>query len=180
MAKRPRLSEQSFLAHLFSPKKNPSPTGIRKTHLSGVKGGRSKGRLAAFNRMSPVSQELLKRSGLREAYLRGEAKLSDAKTALRPAGIRLGVAKPVRPRIPRVVIRTDLDARVAQHLKYVIRAEGRHVNERTVDRNVVYIPDDERVDVLDWDYGKVKYAGRKGSDYEIFVDGAKRNPFWYH
>lgn len=183
MAKRPPLSDQSFLAHVFGPKRNAQPSGIRKTHLSGTRGGRTKARLAAFNRMSPVNQELLKRSGLRDGYLRGEYKLGDAKEALRAKAVSLGVAKPRRPRTPiGPVIRTPLDERVARYLKIVIRGEGRPVNSQHVDENVKLIPaaGGSYEDTLTWDYGQVKYAARRGSEYEIFVDDTLHNPYWYH
>jgi hypothetical protein len=182
MAKRPSLSEQSFLGHVFSPKKNPKPAGIRKTTLTGVKGGRTKGRLNAFNRMSPTNQELLKRAGMREQYLKGEVKLGDAKAALRPKAVSLGVARPGRPRPGsiRAVIRTPLDARVAAHLKHVVRSAGRPLNTASVDKNVRFIPDDVLPDVETWEYGQVRYAGRPGSEYEVTSDGKPYNPFWYH
>src|SRR3954463_15769083 len=94
MAKKPSFTDTNFLAHIFGPKRHAQPSGIRKTRLTGVKGGRSKLRLAAFNRMSPVNQEMLKRAGLRDDYLKGNASLAEAKRALRPQAVRLGVAKP--------------------------------------------------------------------------------------
>lgn len=182
MAKRPPLSEQSFLAHLFGPKRSPLPTGLRKRHLSGLSGDRKKVRLAAFNRMSPFSQELLSRAGLRDAYLRGEAKLSEAKAKLRPRGIVLGVAKPVRHRTLGVIIRTNHDALVARHLKTELAAEHKWYNSQHIDENVTLIPTAgaDYDETLRWGYSDIKYAGREGSEYEVFVDGALRNPFWYH
>jgi hypothetical protein len=180
MAKRPALNDTSFLGHLFSPKKNPLPAGIRKTHLSGTRGGRTKARLAAFNRMSPTSQELLRRSGKRESYLKGETSLSEAKASLRQAAVSLGVAKPLpkRKNTGRVT-RTALDIKVAAYITETVRNAGRPVNQARVDENVVFIPDDVIGDVPKWDYGHIKYAARKGSEYEIDVEGMKRNGFWY-
>lgn len=177
MAKRPPLTDKSFLGHLFSPKRNPKPSGIRTVSLKGTRGGRTKARLASFNRMSPTNQEMLKRAGMREQYLKGEVTLSDAKHALRPKAIQLGVARPVRGQ---VIIRTGLDVRVAAHLKYTIRSAGRPMNPYTVDENVRFIPPSDMPDVLEWDYSQVKHAGRTGSEYEVNVDGQTRNPFWYH
>jgi hypothetical protein len=179
MTKRPTLSNQTFLAHVFSPKRNPQPTGLRKQHLSGTRGGRIKGRLAAFNRMSPVNQELLKRSGLREDYLKGTAKIADAKESLRSEAVNLGVAKPRRPSAPRVPIVTDLDRRVAGYLKYRLRGLPK-TNSQTIDANVPRIPAGVKEDVLTWDYTAIKYAGRDGSEYETMVNGKAFNPFWYH
>src|ERR1700750_76770 len=119
MAKRPGLSEDSFLAHLFSPAKTPLPSGIRKTKLKGTK-GQSKGRVAAFNRMTPFKQEMLKRAGLRDQYLRGNASLADAKKALRPKAESKGLAKILRPRLPKTaspqVTLTPLDIRIARYM----------------------------------------------------------------
>lgn len=181
MALRPSLTDQSFLGYIFSPKKHPKPTGLKKIGLSGLRGGRTKARLNAFNRMSPAHQELLKRAGMREQYLRGEVTLTDAKSALRPQGISLGVARPLRSTgTTRVVIRTPLDLRVAAHLKHVLRSAGRPVNENTIDRGIRFIPDEVLPEVEDWEYGQVKYAGSPGSEYETTVDGKPFNPFWYH
>lgn len=184
MPRRPQLSDTSFLGYIFSPKKNPKPSGLRKIHLSGTKGGRNKGRLAAFNRMSPASQELLKRAGLREEYLRGQASLGQAKGILREEGVRLGVARPSRTSTNRpyqsYTSRTSLDIRVAAHLKSVIRSADKPLNTFTVDRNAPLIPVNDLSDVLGWDYSQVKYAGRPASEYELVVEGKRVNPFWYH
>lgn len=181
MAKRIPLSEQSFLAHVFAPKRNPLPSGIRKTTLKGTRGGRTTGRLAAFNRMSPFNQELLKRSGQREAYLRGQASLADAKAALRPKAIAANLAKPLRSAKKIASGRiTALDRMIAEHLKRTVRAEGKDVNDRTVENQMVWL--DNGTDAMTtWSYGQVKYAGRKGSEYErVDTEGVTHNPFWYH
>ena len=89
---------ESFLAYLFNPKKSPKPKGLRARPLKGLKGGRKAGRLAAYNRMSAINQELLKQSGLRDEYLRGEFSLKEARTKLRDHAVNLGLAKPTRPK----------------------------------------------------------------------------------
>jgi hypothetical protein len=182
MAKRPSLSDQSFLGYVFSPKKNPLPSGIRKSRLVGTQGGRTKGRLAAYNRMSPANQELLKRAGTRDAYLKGEGTLADARRTLREKAVQLGIAKPLRPRPPKTgnfIIRTDLDKRVAGYLKQTLIDAGASINPRTIDANVPFIPDQVLPDVLGWDYGQIKYAARQGSEYVTVIDGKTRNLFWY-
>src|SRR6476620_4696031 len=109
MPKRPTLNDNTFLAHLFAPKKHAQPTGLRKIALSGSK-NRSVKRLRSFNKMSAVQQATLTRAGLREQYLRGETTLAEARRSLRPQAISLGVARPVRTRqAPSFVIRTKLD-----------------------------------------------------------------------
>ncbi len=182
MAKRIPLSDNSFLAHLFSPKKNPQPSGIRKTELKGLKGGRTKARLNAFNRMSPFNQELLKRSGQREAYLKGESSLAEAKATLRPKAVQAKLARPLRtkPIKYKPSGMTGLDRMIAEHLKKTVRAEGKNVNDRTVENEIVWL-DNGTDQMTTWSYGKIKYAGRKGSEYErVDTDGRIHNPFWYH
>lgn len=176
MAKRPALSNESFLGYLFSPKKHPLPAGIRKTTLKGLKGGRKKARLTSFNRMSPASQETLRRSGLREAYLRGEASLADAKSALRPQAVNLKLARPLRTKPKR---QTALDRMIQDRFISKMRASGRPVNMRTVEQEELWLVPTE--DMLTWQAQDFRYAGRKGSEYEREDDdGTKHNPFWYH
>lgn len=181
MPKRIPLNDSSFLGHVFSPKKNPVPSGIRKTSLKGLKGGRTKARLNAFNRMSPFNQELLKRSGQRDAYLRGEASLRDAKETLRPKAILAKVARPLRGAKVHVSRETSLDRAIAERLKKVVRDAGRPVNHTAVDSNIVHLGNDASEQMTMWSYGEFKHAGRKGSEYE-YVDssGNTRNPLWYH
>lgn len=182
MAKRPKLSDESFLAHLFSPSKQPLPSGLRKTTLKGSKGQR-RSRLLSYNRMDPFKQEVLKRSGTRDSYLRGESTLADAKRALRPQAIAKAIAKPVKPRgkvTPVTDRRKRLDAYIAEHIKKTVRHTGR-LDERTVDAEIVWLGDDADNSMADWSYGQIKYAGRKGSEYDRFDDtGRRHNPFWYH
>ena len=184
MAKRPRLSEDSFLAHLFSPKKQPLPTGLRKATLKGTKGQRST-RLKAFNQMNPFNQEVLKRSGTRDSYLRGDSTLADAKRALRPQAIAKKLAKPVRNRVKPAPILSDrrkrLEQYIAEHLKKELRFARVPVNDRTVDAEIVWLGDNADEDMLGWSYGKIKYAGRRNSEYEVADNyGRTHNPFWYH
>jgi hypothetical protein len=182
MPKRPPLNDKTFLAHVYSPKKNPAPSGIRKTTLKSLAGGRSKARLNAFNKMSPVNQELLKRSGMRDAYLKGQASIADAKRTLRDKAVDLKIVKPLRSRktATKGRVLTSLDKMIATHLKTTLRAEGKNVNDRTVEAEIVYLGDNADTQILKWDYGRIKHAGRRGSEYEVEVDGATHNPFWYH
>lgn len=95
----PRLNLNTLLAHIFGPKRNPKPAGLRAVKLKGLRGGRKAGRLAAFNRMDPVNQEMLKRSGDREEYLKGNKTLAEIKKGIREQAVELGLAKP--PRTPK-------------------------------------------------------------------------------
>lgn len=182
---RPILSDTSFLAHVFGPKRNPKPTGIRKSKpLKGVK-GQNKGRIAAFNRMSPVSQELLKRSGLKESYLRGQTTLSDAKRTVRPQAISLGLAKPVpgQPtviRVPRPPTRREqIDFQVARHIKVTLARSDKRFSPQGIDTRVPRIPDYIVEHVKTWDYDQLSAAAGTGSPFEIIEEGTRFNPFWY-
>jgi len=182
MAKRPKLSEDSFLGHLFSPAKNPLPTGVRKTTLKGAKGQR-KGRVAAFNRMTPFKQELLKRSGTRDSYLRGETTLADAKARLRPQAIAKNLAKALRPKTVASPRELPLDKRIAAFLIRKLHDGGtsKPVNPQTVYDQNPYFGDNADESILSWGSGRIKHAGRKGSEYEVVDDqGVTHNPFWYH
>lgn len=183
--RRPILSDTSFLAHLFSPKKNPQPTGIRKKTLKGLK-GQSKSRVAAFNRMSPVNQELLKRSGLRDLYLRGDASLTDARRSVRPRAVEYGVARPLaanRPvlRVPRPMThREQVNAQVARHIKRTLADSNKRFNAVKISERVPRIPDYIVEFVGDWDYHQISDAARKGSPFDVIEDGEITfNPFWY-
>jgi hypothetical protein len=185
MAPRPQYSDAPFLGHIFSPSKHQKPTGLRKTSLVG-RTGRNPRRLASFNRMDAVKQEILKQAGMRDSYLRGESTLADAKRSLRPRAISLNVAKPVKPsnrgKTPRFGIRTALDRLVAAHVKRTLHTAGTPVNEHTVDEESVWYDGDDGV--LRWGPGQIKYAGRKHSEYERIEHTSSgpitHNPFWYH
>jgi hypothetical protein len=70
---------------------------------------------------------------------------------------------------------------IAEHLKRTVRSAGRSVNNRKVDAEIVWLGDNASEDMLRWDYGKFKYAGRKGSEYEQRDEFGKiHNPLWYH
>lgn len=190
MPKRPALTDSSFLLSIFKPKSNPVPSGLRRTKLSGTK-DRSKRRLTSFNRMSAANQEVLKRTGSREAYLKGAITLPQAKALLRNTAVSVGLVKPLRPRPQRTgpplgyVRRASLQRMIEQHLKSVLQdaplSPVHPYNPRAIEKNIGYFDDNDFTgDMLTWDYGKVKYAGRSNSEYETVIDGATRNPFWYH
>ena len=184
MAKRPALTESNFLGFLFKPSKHQQPTGLRHNTLTG-RAGRNPRRLRAYNKLSAAQQEVLKRAGQREAYLKGETTLAKAKASLRATAIQLGIAKPVRSRTKPAPARDSsagrrdrLEAMIQRHLRTAIVDAGRPWNQSTSDAEIVYIePENE---MMDWTYGQVSYAGRPGSEYETFVDGKRHNPFWYH
>lgn len=185
---RPPLSESSFLAHVFHPKRDPIPVGLRKRKLEGTT-GRKPGRLRAYNNMDAVKQEILKRSGLRDSYLKGESTLVEARRKLRIEAIRLGVAKPVKSRnTSRVNRQSPLDRRsrlkqmIALHLGNTVQAAQKQPNWNTIDEEIDWLDEpDTTQDKTQWSYGQFKYAARKGSEYDRYDSSGKRhNPFFYH
>lgn len=144
--------QEAFLAFLFNPKRKPKPTGLRARPLKGLKGGRKAGRLAAYNRMSAVNQELLKQSGLRDEYLRGEFSLKEARAKLRDRAVNLGLAKPTRPRphIPQErrlapVHRPieDLRRRVVAHRISELTAQGVYFRATTIGQTTALMDETE-------------------------------------
>jgi hypothetical protein len=94
MPKRPRLTTQSFLAFIFHPTKNPTPSGIRHTSVKASK-GRKPARVRSYNKLSAEKQEILRRTGNREAYLKGETTLLNARRELRTEAVTRGITKPL-------------------------------------------------------------------------------------
>ncbi len=183
MAKRPSLTEESFLRHLFSPKKNPLPTGIRKRSLKvgAPARGYKASRVASFNRMSPANQELLRRSGWEVNYLKGTGSLKDARAALRPTAVSKGITKPLRTRIQNAVrgTNTDLDSRVAAHIIKTLRDAHKTVDANRIHYHVPYMPEDDKIQASRWNVGQIKaYAGDRSK--MITIDDEPANPLWYH
>lgn len=178
MARRPKLSEDSFLKFLFAPSKNPLPTGLRKQKLVGTK-GRSKSRLAAYNRMSAANQELLKRSGTRDAYLRGETSLQQARYDIRPQAIAKGIAKPLRP--PASTPERSLDERVAGYVyRSLTHGAGRpRVNGNKIRQRVPHLPADVKPRVLKWTPTQIRAYGADDSN-KVMIGKTEVNPLWYH
>jgi hypothetical protein len=178
MTTRPRLSDSSFLAHIFSPKKNAIPTGLRKSQLSGKNW--NKGRLRSYNRMSAVNQEILKRSGTRDAYLNGQGTLADAKRSLRAKAVQLGVAKPVRTRGPKAPTKASgvTQRQVAQYWHNQLNKAGKQPDAQTMSREAGYLK--PKAEHLTWNAGQIIAAGRPGSELEVIVNGVRHNPAWYH
>lgn len=177
---RPSLSEDTFLKHLFSPRKNPLPTGIRKRDVSYSK-GRSKARVNAFNRMSVTNREALKQSGMREAYLRGETTLRDARTALRGTAVQKGYARPVTgtasPTAPAVA--GSLDSIVTGHVVRELRKAGLHPNPQKLRKRIPHMTNAEKRRVEKMSAAEMR-AYASDSDNMIEIDDEPVNPLWYH
>lgn len=172
---RPKLSEESFLRHLFAPSKHPLPTGIRHTKLVGTR-GRSKLRLAAFNRMSGRNQEVLRQAGMRDKYLEGHATLADAKRQLRMIANHHGWRK---IRKPPVTPSSHIDAVNAGHLYRAMTMAGKQVDERAIIRNIRFLPDNVKPSFRTWSDTEIRaYASNPENIVEV---GTRRiNPAWYH
>lgn len=178
MAKRPALTEESFLAHLFSPKKNALPTGLRARPLAAAK-GRKAARVTAYNKMPALKQEVLKRSGLRDAYLKGEATFVQAKAVLCPKAVEKGVARPIRVRKAKapVVVRNDRAraGSIARNAMIELARAEREYDAATIIAGSTFNQNDD-ADRLS--YAQIKERA-KDKDYEILVDGQSFNPYWY-
>jgi hypothetical protein len=183
---RPLLTNASFLGFLFSPAKHPKPVGLRKQSVTGLRGGRTKARVNAFNRMSAANQQLLKMAGLRDDYLRGNASLRDAKELLRPQAIGMNLARPSRtpqpaPRVPVVLSRRQqLDQMIARHIKVTVSHAGKKFNGPAVDQRVRRIPEFIASQVVTWDYDTIRDAASNGSPFDVIEDNVRFNPFWYN
>lgn len=181
VAKRPSLTDESFLAHLFSPKKNALPTGLRARPVAQTK-GRKVARVNAYNKMSAVKQEVLKRSGQRDAYLQGKATFVEARKKLRDVAVGKGVVKPVRRRGPKPPVkisrRDALDAMIAQHFVAALkRGETRQeVDPQGVFKRVPYIQEND-LELLD---RQTIIDRASDPQYIMTVNGHEFNPYWYH
>lgn len=178
MVKRPALTEDTFLSFVFHPSKNAQPKGLRKSVLKGTQGGRSKARLTAFNGMTAVNQAILNRTGTRDAYLRGEVTLREAKRQLRQRAVASGIVKPLRTRTVGGHALTALDRQIQMHFRQVVRAEGKPFNVATSNRQLAFLDADS--DMLNWSYGEFRQAGSPSSQYTVMVGSEQHNPFWYH
>jgi hypothetical protein len=205
MARRPALTDGSFLSHIFSPKKNPLPTGIRHRKIVSTK-GRVKARVNAYNKMPAKNQEVLARTGQRDAYLRGETTLVQARSKLRETAIKLGVAKPVKSRGGKRVDTRTQDRKLTElavlqwgvkNLTVNDRADFRgSANVETMSRMIPFMTDAQLDEVITpgftvgrWRYyasqAQARMAGwsdDKKADKYITVDdqGNPLSPYFYH
>lgn len=183
---RPPLSETSFLAHVFKPKTNPLPTGLRKSALKATK-GRKVARVNAFNRMTALKQQIVKRSGMLEEYLNGTATFTDTKQRLRVEAVNRNVARPLRNRRTGTVrpsTKTDILARIADNIWR--QTHGKRFTRRdAIDHNVRSYLHDPTSDMETWEYDTITIAATggevNGKRYMVFDPaGTAHNPFWYH
>lgn len=178
MAKRPALTEDSFLKHIFSPKKNAQPTGLRKRTLSGLK-GRKKARLTAWNKMPATNQAILDRTGNREAYLRGEVSIADAKRQLRLKAVDKGFVKPLKGATQTTGVRTN-GWQVFHHLNNL---NQRDKDPRQIAKRVNYMTESQRRKALTFK-SEENIAAAASPQYAdeddwVEIDGHTQNVFWY-
>jgi hypothetical protein len=176
--RRPALSDATFLAHIFSPKKNPKPTGLRHRILKGLKGQR-KARVNAYNKMPAEKQAVIDRTGNRERFLRGEVTFTDSKRTLRESGVRQGILKPLRPRMPKISpAQAVYDQAVVEHLKDEGLDTAEHWNEKNVRKRLAVTNRVTKREILAADRATLRRrAAQRASDYEDEYDF---NPYWYH
>jgi len=96
MARRPAKPTKGFLDAIFHPKSAKPAKGLRRSSATPNK-LRKPARVRAFNKLDTLKQNIIVKSGNKEAYLRGSVTLAEAKQQLRPQAIAVGVAKPFTP-----------------------------------------------------------------------------------
>lgn len=185
MTKRPPLSDSSFLAAVFHPKKNPVPVGLRKKKLTSVT-GRKATRLKSYNSMSALNQRILDETKQREAYLRGDISIADAKRALRNKAVDLGIAKPLRTKAtpthaPSVRV-GDTRTRVLDHLWRQLKGSKTRqpVNIGVLRRGTLMMRPDQLHRALDMLAPDIKRAANDPEEAIEVSEGKALNPFWYH
>lgn len=176
---RPKLTEESFLSHLFKPSKNPLPSGIRKSTLKGLK-SHKKTRVNSWNKMPAKNQEILRRAGMKDSFLKGESTLVEARRRLRITAVEKGIAKPVRLRRPSKSTADDVYD-TYRHLDQLIQTERKDQDHLRV--NAMVMSPDQRTEVRKLktfnDYRTEAYSdsAKWKATYE---DGETRSVLWYH
>jgi hypothetical protein len=179
---RPRLTDETFLSFLFKPSKNPKPTGLRKTALSGLQGGRRKARLTAFNKMPAEKQAVIRRSGSLEEYLRGQVTYTDAKRSLRSEAVSLGIVKPL-PAAQRPIVHVQF-ASTRLTIAHLINELGHgKVNVPRTAKRLDKVSEAVKREVRRSDRETIRRraSGHDDQDWMIQADdGETFNPYWYN
>lgn len=147
--------------------------------------------MRAFNRLSAKNQLILDKTGRRDAYLRGETTVTQARASLRVEGIRHGWARPPR-------VRVDMVGKVVAHITAVqTAATGQAPDPANLRARVERMTPAQRAEAVTMSWGRLrqKAADRRemrppvrqrggfssdddtGDDY--YVD-EEINPFWYN
>ena len=167
MARKPTLSNQSFLQSVFQPSKYQTPSGLRKRSASNIK-GRNARRVRAFNSLTPAKQAILDKANKREAYLRGETTLAQAKNSLRAEAVRNGWAKaPTRT--------TSIEHHISD---LVQRATGRSLDPDKLHQRISAMTPEQRKEASTITFAELQQRA-SDNDNLTDTDDGDVNPFWY-
>lgn len=187
MPKRPQLSDASFLSAVFHPATSQVPSGLRKRSVKNTS-ARNASRVRAFNKLDPLKQAILDRSGNREKYLRGEISLADARQELRSDAVQRGITKPHTPTAERRAQALANIERLAR--RRPIRPDARPINRQKLASRVRLMSNRQLTLALNLQsYTELagvstphpRYADE--DEEELFAvddDGVEVNVFWYH
>lgn len=175
MPRRPVLSDDSFLASVFRPSKNPRPVGLRKRTIAKTRARRTS-RVKSYNRFDATKQEILERTGNRERYLRGEVSLAEARQELRVDAIARGIAKPYVPTSERRRRAIANIERLAH--RRPVRLNQGSVNPLTIQTNVAYMSDRQLTRAINLQTYEDLLDASQDDDETLPVD-ADMNVFFY-
>lgn len=167
MARKPALSNKSFLQSIFQPSKHQTPKGLRKRSATKTS-GRNARRVRAFNNLTPAKQAILDKANQREAYLRGDTTLTEAKNSLRAEAIRNGWTAPVT--------RTTS---IEHHISSLVqRATGRNIDPDKLHQRVNAMTPEQRREASSLTFAELQQRA-SDNDNLIETDDGDTNPFWY-
>jgi len=167
MARKPALSNQSFLQSIFQPTKYQTPSGLRKRRASNTS-GRNARRVRAFNNLTPAKQAILDKANQREAYLRGETTLAKAKNSLRAEAVRNGWAKP-----------PTRTTSIERHISDLVqRATGRSIDPDKLHQRVNAMTPEQRREASTITFAELQQRASDNDNLTDTEDG-DTNPFWY-
>ncbi len=137
-----------------------------------------------FNSLSTKNQTILDKTGQREAYLRGETTMVQARQRLRNEGIRKGWAKPPRPRV-------NVVSKIVDHIGVIqFAATGMMPDVDKLRARVERMDRQQRKEAMDisWAELQAKAADRRqlrppvGGDDEgdEYYPDDDINPYWYN
>jgi len=132
--------------------------------------------------MPALNQEVLKRAGLREQYLKGETTLAKAKASLRGQAVTLGIAKPQKPTAVGYT-KTQLAKAVAINIIQKTQAVNPYKTDPV--SIVARIEKTEQLGILkpamvSWTYQQISNAATDENYRILDTNGRYYNPFWYH
>lgn len=167
MARRPALTNQSFLQSIFHPSKYQTPTGLKKRSASKTS-SRNTRRVRAFNNLTPAKQAILDKAGQREAYLRGETTLAQAKDSLRVEAIRHHWIKP-----------STKTSSIEHHVSTIVqRATGRNIDPDKLHTHITAMTPEQRREVSGMSFAELQQRASDKDNITETEDGDV-NPFWY-